>query len=172
MVRGIEFQVSVRKQEVMAADVIPLMQEQWLPMSNLDLLLPPFDYGVFICYKKPTSSSTSISNSNSNSMIEVLKKALVQALVSFYAFAGEVVTNSTGEPPVLLCNNRGVDFIEAFADVELKHLNLYEAERSIHGKLLPKKKLGHVLAVQVHKLCVCIYIHAMHHQLRTCILYT
>ncbi|KAF3437365.1 hypothetical protein FNV43_RR20118 [Rhamnella rubrinervis] len=84
-------------------------------------------------------------------MIDVLKMALVQALVTNYPFAGEVVTNSTGEPE-LLCNNHGVDFIEAFADIELKHLNLYEAENSIHGKLVPKKKLGHVLAVQATEL--------------------
>lgn len=40
--------VVVRRSEVVAA-VLP-MQEHWLPMSNLDLLLPPLDVGVFFCY--------------------------------------------------------------------------------------------------------------------------
>ncbi|MBH0063557.1 hypothetical protein I6E85_20815, partial [Pseudoalteromonas sp. NZS71] len=58
--------------------------------------------------------------------------------------------NSVGEPEIL-CNNRGVDFFEAFADVELKDLNLYDPDESIEGKLVPKKKHG-VLAVQATEL--------------------
>ncbi|GMN68028.1 hypothetical protein TIFTF001_037087 [Ficus carica] len=84
---------------------------------------------------------------NFASMVGVLKKALEQALISFYAFAGELVTNYEGVPE-LLCNNRGVDFIEAFADVESCHLDLYNPDDSVEGKLVPSKKHG-VLAVQV-----------------------
>jgi len=80
-------------------------------------------------------------------MVGVLKKAMAQVLVSYYAFAGEVVANSVGEPE-LLCNNRGVDFFEAVADIELMDLNLYNPDDSIEGKLVPRKKSG-VLAVQV-----------------------
>ena len=80
-------------------------------------------------------------------MAGVLKKALAQVLVSHYAFAGEVVPNSVGEPEIL-CNNRGVDFVEAFADVELRDLNLYNPDDTIEGKLVPEKKHG-VFAVQV-----------------------
>lgn len=141
---GDMFKVSVSKKEVVAA-VLP-MQEHWLPLSNLDLLLPPLDVGVFFCYQKPTSCSSD-GGSSFGSMVGVLKKALAQALVSFYALAAEVVPNSAGEPE-LLCNNRGVDFTEAFADVELQHLNLYNPDESIQGKLVPTKKHG-VLAVQV-----------------------
>ncbi|KAL5554739.1 hypothetical protein UlMin_042140 [Ulmus minor] len=140
------FEVRVTKREVVAA-VLP-MQEHWLPLSNLDLLLPPVDVGVFFCYKKtisPTSPALSF-----GSMVGVLKKALAQALVSFYAFAGEVVQNSVGEPE-LLCNNGGVDFTEAFADVELSKLNLYNPDQSIEGKLVPVRKHG-VLAVQATEL--------------------
>ncbi|XP_058006342.1 coniferyl alcohol acyltransferase-like [Hevea brasiliensis] len=43
------FTVTVIRKEVVAA-VLPL-QEHWLPLSNLDLLLPPLDVGVFLCYK-------------------------------------------------------------------------------------------------------------------------
>ncbi|KAH7521338.1 hypothetical protein FEM48_Zijuj07G0022300 [Ziziphus jujuba var. spinosa] len=135
---GKEMKVRLRKQEVVAA-VLPI-QEHWLPMSNLDLLLPPLDVGVFMCYKKPAVMTMD--------MIGMLKKALVQALVPFYAFAGEVVTNSTGEPE-LLCNNRGVDFVEAYADIQLEQLNLYDSETTIQGKLIPNKKQAGIMAVQV-----------------------
>ena len=67
-----KFEVRVTKREVVAA-VLP-MQEHWLPLSNLDLLLPPVDVGVFFCYKKtisPTSPALSF-----GSMVGVLKKAL------------------------------------------------------------------------------------------------
>jgi hypothetical protein len=136
---GDEFIVSVSKREVVAA-VLPL-QGHWLPLSNLDLLLPPVDVGVFFCYKKNQHNLTF------ESMAGVLKKALAKVLVSHYAFAGEVVHNSAGEPE-LLCNNRGVDFVEAFAEVDLRDLNLYNPDDSIEGKLVPEKKHG-VFAVQV-----------------------
>ncbi|XP_062175952.1 coniferyl alcohol acyltransferase-like [Alnus glutinosa] len=138
---GGEFIVSVRKREVVAA-VFPL-QEHRLPQSNLDLLLPTVDVGVFFCYKKPT-------NLTFESMAGVLKKALARVLVSHYAFAGEVVQNSVGEPE-LLCNNRGVDFVEAFAEVDLKDLNLYNPDDTVEGKLVPEKKHG-IFAVQATEL--------------------
>ncbi|MED6218281.1 hypothetical protein PIB30_025372 [Stylosanthes scabra] len=84
------------------------------------------------------------------SMVGCLKKSLSQALVCYYAFAGEVVANTAGEPE-LLCNNRGVDFVEAVADIELRCLNLYNPDDSIEGKLVPKKKRG-VFAVQATSL--------------------
>ncbi|KAJ1388000.1 Transferase [Sesbania bispinosa] len=135
-----EFKVSVTKEEVVAA-VLPL-QHYWLPLSNLDLLLPPLDVSVFFCYKNNTLSF--------GSMVGTLKSALAEALDSYYAFAGEVVANSMGEPE-LLCNNRGVDFVEAVADVELESLNLYNPDDTIEGKLVPTKKHG-VLAVQATRL--------------------
>ena len=142
---GGELIVKVSKREVVAA-VLPL-QEHWLPLSNLDLLLPPVDVGVFFCYKKNTSLLGKDLSNNFGSMVGVLKKALAQALVTYYAFAGEVVSNPVGEPEIL-CNNRGVDFVEAFAEAELKDLDFYNPDDTIEGKLVPKKKNG-VLAVQV-----------------------
>lgn len=141
-----DFTVKLTNEEVVAA-LLP-MQEHWLPFSNLDLLLPPVDVGVFFCYKNPMATSTN-STMNFGSMVGSLKKALAQALVSYYAFAGEVVFNTIGEPE-LLCNNRGVDFVEAVADVELQNINFYNPDDTIEGKLVPKKQHG-VLAVQVPK---------------------
>ncbi|KAJ8753397.1 hypothetical protein K2173_019796 [Erythroxylum novogranatense] len=142
------FTVTVSKTEIVAA-ALPL-QGHWLPLSNLDLLLPPVDVGVLFCYNKKQIISSSLSNTSFSSMVGALKKALAQVLVYYYAFAGEVVANTVGEPE-MLCNNRGVDFFEAFADIELKHLNLYNPDEAIEAKLVPKKKAG-VLAVQATEL--------------------
>lgn len=140
-----DFTVTVSKKEVVAAG-LPL-QEHWLPLSNLDLLLPPVDVGVFFCYKKPEALGDSRSF---GSMVSLLKKAMAQTLVSYYAFAGEVVANTEGEPE-LVCNNRGVEFVEAYADVELQNLDLHNPDESVEGKLVPKKKHG-VLSVQATEL--------------------
>ncbi|XP_010030883.2 LOW QUALITY PROTEIN: coniferyl alcohol acyltransferase [Eucalyptus grandis] len=143
---GGEFTVKLDKKEVVAAALS--MQEHWLPLSNLDLLLPPVDVGVFFCYTNPTTTASQ--KLEYGSMVGILKAALGKALVSYYALAGEVIQNSVGEPE-LLCNNRGVDFTEAFAEVELRHLNLYNPDETIEGKLVPTKKRG-VLAVQATEL--------------------
>ncbi|XP_059635624.1 coniferyl alcohol acyltransferase-like [Cornus florida] len=144
-----DFSVEMRRKEVVAA-VLP-MKEHRLPLSNLDLLLPPVDVGVFFCYKKPVSATGEDNIPFTfTSMVCVLKKALAQVLVSYYTFAGEVVKNTVGEPE-LLCNNYGVVFHEAFANIELRDLNLYNPDESIEGKLVPKKKQG-VLSVQATEL--------------------
>ncbi|KAE8658695.1 60S ribosomal protein L7-4-like [Hibiscus syriacus] len=135
-----EFTVTVSKTDVVAP-LVPF-QEHWLPFTNLDLLLPPLDFGVIFCYNKPVSASSG--------MVSVLKKALAEALLPYYALAAEVVPNALGEPE-LLCNNRGVDFVEAYADIELRNLNFHNPDESVEGKLVPKKKHG-VMAVQATEL--------------------
>jgi len=136
-----EFIVSVTKEEIVVPE-LP-MKEQWLPLSNLDLLIPPVDVSVFFCYKKPLPEKYYCFGT----MVGSLKNALAQALVYYYPFAGEMVANTMGEPE-LFCSNRGVDFVEAVADVELQCLNLYNPDDTVEGKLVPRKKHG-VLAVQV-----------------------
>ncbi|XP_075475363.1 coniferyl alcohol acyltransferase-like [Primulina tabacum] len=130
------FPLTVKRHEVVTAAALP-MQEHWLPMSNLDLLLPPLDFGIFLCYKR----------NQDNNMVSVMKKALAKTLVSFYPFAGEVVQNRHDEPEIL-CNNQGVDFVHACADVGLMDLDLHHPDVSVHGRLVPLKTHG-VLAVQV-----------------------
>ncbi|KAL8137362.1 hypothetical protein V2J09_003363 [Rumex salicifolius] len=125
-----DFTVTVTGKEVVAA-ALPL-QEHWLPLSNLDLLLPPLDVSVFFCYAdNPTTSF--------REKASALKEALAEALVSFYAFAGEVVGNPAGEPEIL-CNNRGVEFLQMATDVELRELRLYDPDSCVEGKLVPSKK--------------------------------
>ncbi|XP_062110971.1 coniferyl alcohol acyltransferase [Humulus lupulus] len=143
------FKVKV-SQTVVVAAALP-MQDHWLPLSNLDLLLPAVDVGVLFCYSNITSGSpTSTTTDSFGAKVWVLKKALAQALVTFYAFSGELVKNAEGEPE-LLCNNGGVDYAVAYADVELSQLDLYNPDDSFEGKLVPGKKRG-VLAVQVTEL--------------------
>uniref|UniRef100_A0A2N9ER15 Uncharacterized protein n=1 Tax=Fagus sylvatica TaxID=28930 RepID=A0A2N9ER15_FAGSY len=138
-----EVEVTVIKEEVVAANSKLSKTDHWLPLSNLDLcILRPLDFSLFFCYNKPTCND----NWTFVAMVEILKKALEEALVPYYALAGEVVLNSAVEPK-LICNNRGVDFIEAFADTELRMLNLFKPDETIGCKLVPKKKNG-VLAVQ------------------------
>ncbi|KAK9155780.1 hypothetical protein Sjap_003260 [Stephania japonica] len=137
----------VRERDVVRA-LLPA-QEHKLPLSNLDWLLPPVDVSVFFCYYNPNNTW----NENFNSavpMANTLKKALANTLAYYYAFAGELSRNPTGELE-LLCNNQGVDFIEAYADVQLKELNLYKPDVSVEGKLVPKRKQG-VLCIQVTEL--------------------
>ncbi|KAK1420864.1 hypothetical protein QVD17_22786 [Tagetes erecta] len=135
--------VSVKKRDTVAA-ALPV-QEHWLPMSNLDLLIPPLDVRVFFCYKETLPSHESVN---------ILKKSLAEVLVPFYPLAGEVVQNSLGEPE-LLCNNRGVDFIHARTDMELMNLDLYHPDESVDTKLVPFKERG-VLTVQVIFISVSI----------------
>lgn len=130
------------------------VQEYRLPLSNLDLLLPPVDFGVFFCYTYNGREYTFAQ------IVGILKKALAQTLVSYYAFAGVLVKNAAGEPE-LLCNNGGVDFVEALSDVGLEDLNLYNPDESVGGKLVPQRERG-VLAVQVNFLLVhfiCIFVY-------------
>ncbi|KZV55194.1 hypothetical protein F511_12781 [Dorcoceras hygrometricum] len=136
-----ELEVKVSKTEVVVA-ALP-MQEHWLPLSNLDLLLPPVDVGIFFCYQKTKESCFATT-------VGALKRSLSLCLVSYYAFSGRLVTTTAGEPEIL-CDNGGVDFVEAFADIELKDLDLYNPDETVQGKLVPERKHG-VLAVQATQL--------------------
>ncbi|KAK9074435.1 hypothetical protein SSX86_007033 [Deinandra increscens subsp. villosa] len=118
--------------------------DYWLPFTNLDLLVPPFDVGSFFCYKKPSHASF-------HTTLHALKDSLSLALSLYHPLAGEILWNTVAGENQIHCNNRGVDFTEAVADVELKELNLYNPDESIEGKLIPKKLHG-LLAIQVTEL--------------------
>ncbi|KAI7725325.1 hypothetical protein M8C21_029673 [Ambrosia artemisiifolia] len=90
-----------------------------LPLTNLDMLVPPIDLGCFFCYKKPY---------NQVDMVDALKTSLSQ--------------------PEIHCNYKGVDFTEAAADVKLWELDFYNHDENIGGKFIPQKHHG-VLAIQV-----------------------
>ncbi|KAJ4745465.1 hypothetical protein LUZ62_079870 [Rhynchospora pubera] len=147
-----KYEVMIRSIETVVPVV--LVQEHILPQSNFDLLLPPIDVGVFFCFQKPTATTgtedASVAFTTFPTMVAVLKEALSKVLVVYYPLAGEMVTNSVGESQIL-CNNRGVDLIEAYADVELRELNLYNPDDSVEAKLVPKKLNG-ILCIQFTEL--------------------
>lgn len=142
--------VLVKRTEVVVP-VLPVAESR-LAMSNLDLLLPPLDVGIFLCYDEVEGNKTI----NNEMKISMLKKGLCQALVPFYPLAGEVLINSEGEP-VLLCNNRGVDFVKASADINLHDLDLYCPDDYIHANFVPIKKHG-VLSIKVCLNYILLYI--------------
>ncbi|CAH1434325.1 unnamed protein product [Lactuca virosa] len=141
---SVDYHVIVKDRDVVSASITPAYKH-WLPLSNLDLLLPPVAAGVFFCYKKkdgvPMSPAT---------VVNTFRTSLAEALSTFYPLAGEIVQNNQGEPE-LLCNNSGVEFVHAHADIELKDLDFHRPDDSIKGKLVPKINRG-VLSVQVTEL--------------------
>lgn len=135
----LDYKVTVKGKEVISAASTPA-NHHWLPLTNLDLLLPPIEAGVFFCYKQKTNMSP-------DTVVNTIKKSLARVLSTFYPLAGEIVQNSLGEPEVV-CNNSGVEFVHAHADVELKELDLYHPDHSLRGKLVPQIHKG-LLSVQV-----------------------
>ncbi|KAI3496289.1 hypothetical protein L1887_38646 [Cichorium endivia] len=140
----VNYEVIVKGRDVISADLIPAYMH-WLPLSNLDLLLPPVTPGVFFCYKKKDGVAMT-----PETVVKTIRKSLGKVLETFYPLAGEIVQNSQGEPE-LLCNNSGVEFVHAQADIELKDLDFHRPDDSVTGKLVPMINRG-VLSVQVTEL--------------------
>lgn len=114
----------------------------WLPFTNLDLIVPPFEIGSFLCFKKPSNGSFS-------TIVNTLKASLSRALTVYYPLAGDIIWNQAVEEKQIRCNYQGVNFVTAVADVQLKELNFYNPNNEgIEAKLMPKKPRG-VFAVQV-----------------------
>jgi hypothetical protein len=74
-------------------------------------------------------------------------------LVHYYVLAGEMATNSSGEPE-LLCNNQGNKFVEASANIGLANLDLYNLDKTVEGKIVPLLSNSSVFSTQVS---VCDY---------------
>ncbi|CAI9293779.1 unnamed protein product [Lactuca saligna] len=153
-----DYQVTVKDREVISA-AVTLESNHWLPLSNLDLLLPPIQAGLFFCYKKKNNTDMS-----PETVVKTIKSSLAGVLSTFYPLAGEIVQNSHGEPEVV-CNNYGVEFVHAHADIDLKDLDFANPDESVKGKLVPKINRG-VVAIQATELnCGSIIISgAFHHQ--------
>ncbi|KAJ0800459.1 putative alcohol O-acetyltransferase [Helianthus annuus] len=143
---ALDYQVTVKGREVITAAVTPANQPRQ-PLSNLDLLLPPIEAGVYFCYKKKDNIDMS-----PDTVMKTIKKSLAGVLSTFYPLAGQIVPNKYGDLEVL-CNNNGVEFVHVHADIEMKDLDLYRPDYSVRGKLVPK--LNHIhalLSVQVTEL--------------------
>ncbi|GLJ35081.1 hypothetical protein SUGI_0705840 [Cryptomeria japonica] len=98
-----DYQLNIVNTEVVMP-ALP-MQQHILPLSNLDLLIPPVYVHVFFCYKNPFPRTFA-------SAISDLKTSLSRVLV----------TDSIGLPKVHY-NNKGVRFTQAYAAAPLSHLN-------------------------------------------------
>ncbi|GLJ34898.1 hypothetical protein SUGI_0702520 [Cryptomeria japonica] len=111
--------------------IVPFLplQQHILLLSNLDLTIPPVSVHVFFCYKNPFPR-------NFASVLSHLKTSLSEVLVSYYVFAGRLVTDSIGLPKVH-CNNKGVLFTQVYAAAALSQLNLYNPDESVQGKFVP-----------------------------------
>lgn len=105
------------------------MQQHTLPLSNLDLTIPPVSVHVFFCYKNPFRRTFA-------SALSHLKTSLSRVLVSYYVFAGRLITDSIGLPK-LHCNNKGVRLTQVCAAAAFSELNLYNPDESVEEKLVP-----------------------------------
>ncbi|KAJ9563876.1 hypothetical protein OSB04_009036 [Centaurea solstitialis] len=139
---GKSFSVKVVDKVVVSAE--EPWTDHWLSFTNLDLLVPPFNVSSFFCYNKPSYGSFP-------TMLNSLKASLSRALALYPPVSGDIAWNEAVGKNQIHCNNQGVDFIHAFADVELKELNFYNPDESVEGKLMPDKQRG-VCAVQVTEL--------------------
>nr|XP_043625852.1 coniferyl alcohol acyltransferase-like [Erigeron canadensis] len=118
--------------------------DHWVPFTNFDLLVPPVDTGSIFYYKEPSHGSFA-------EIIDALKASLSQVLTLFPPLAGKIEWNGEAGENQFHCNNQGVDFVVAVADVELKELNFYNPDECVEGKLMPKNKRG-IMSIQVTKL--------------------
>ncbi|GLJ20241.1 hypothetical protein SUGI_0367350 [Cryptomeria japonica] len=140
-----DYNVEVVKREV----VIPatVIQEHVLPFSNIDLTIPPGCFHVFFCYDKPFQTSFA-------SVLSTQKSSLSRAFVSFPALAGRLVSHGNGDLQ-MVCNGKGGEFSEAYADTCIAQVEFYNPIAAIEGKLVPllvKDSEGNsspVFAVQV-----------------------
>ncbi|KAF5198289.1 Spermidine hydroxycinnamoyl transferase [Thalictrum thalictroides] len=101
-----------------------------LSLSNLDLLSGRSPVIVVFVYTKPQDEDFS-------SILEIIKTSLSQTLNYYFPFAGRVVSNPTTNDPEILCNNQGVEVIEAHANIDLASLDFYDTEKSLKHITIP-----------------------------------
>ncbi|GLJ20280.1 hypothetical protein SUGI_0368300 [Cryptomeria japonica] len=100
------YNVEVVEREIVLP-ALPL-QEHVLPFSNIDLTIPAL----------------------------AVHSSLSNALVSFDAFAGRLVSNGVGETE-LVCNNKGVEFAKAYALTSLAQVEFCNPIAAVGDKLVP-----------------------------------
>ncbi|KAH9289685.1 hypothetical protein KI387_033802, partial [Taxus chinensis] len=106
----------------------PPLQHRIHPLSNLDLTIPPISFCIYFCYVNPCDRTF-------ESALSHLKTSLSEALATYYVFAGRLVINSVGLPQVV-CNNKGVQFTQAYVAACLSHLNIHNVEKTVQRTLL------------------------------------
>ncbi|KAF8389346.1 hypothetical protein HHK36_026040 [Tetracentron sinense] len=102
-----------------------------LSLSNLDHLFSgryPLTY--FYAYQKPEIGDFSM-------VIAVIKSSLEEVLGHYFPFSGRIVPNAITAEPEILCNNEGVEVIEAHASIDLASLDFYDLSQSLQKNLVP-----------------------------------
>eukprot|EP01018_Ginkgo_biloba_P016406 Gb_25557 [translate_table: standard] len=114
-------------------------QDCWLAGSNIDLTVPPISPGHFFVYKPTLTHDDEADHKTYQQVVGGVKKGLSQCLVLFYPVAGRFRVKENGEAEIE-CNNQGVEFREARADVALKHVDFSHPSLSVGGKLSPTRQ--------------------------------
>ncbi|XP_073111276.1 coniferyl alcohol acyltransferase-like [Elaeis guineensis] len=101
-----------------------------LPVSNFDHLSGRYPVTIFYAYSKPSTGDF-------DSVINTIKTSLAETLDYFFPFAGRIVPNPESGELEILCNNEGIELIEASADVSITSLNFYDLNDSVKRVMLP-----------------------------------
>ncbi|KAI3709046.1 hypothetical protein L2E82_38757 [Cichorium intybus] len=73
----LDYQLTVKGRDFISAAVALGNKQYWLPLTNLDLLLPPLEVGLFFCYKKKDTKDMS-----SETVVNTIKSSLAGIAVT------------------------------------------------------------------------------------------
>eukprot|EP00249_Psilotum_nudum_P006388 c19702_g1_i1 orf=133-1512(-) len=126
----------LRKSMVAPATPTPLTARS-LPLSHFDLIMRNFQYNQRILLYSLDYLQEQLAF---GSIVEKLKSSLSQTLVHFYPLAGTLTFTEEhlGGRLEVLCNDTGVEFIEAFANVSVEEM-LDRRKPPVLHELAPRK---------------------------------
>ncbi|XP_068646851.1 coniferyl alcohol acyltransferase [Aristolochia californica] len=124
-----DLQVKVVGKTIVKA-VDPPAEPKVVTLSNFDLLSGRFPVSVYYAYSKPDSCDFP-------SIVATLQTSLAKVLRHYYPFAGRLVPGPRPDEPEIICNNEGVEFTEAQANIPLSALNFHDLSESLQKNLVP-----------------------------------
>ncbi|KAF8412860.1 hypothetical protein HHK36_000832 [Tetracentron sinense] len=101
-----------------------------LSLSNFDLISGRCPVTLFYAYLKPHRGDFSM-------VVAVIKSSLEEVLGHYLPFAGRIIPNAETGQPEILCNNEGIEVIEANANIDLACLDFYDLSQSLQKNLVP-----------------------------------
>ena len=121
--------VKLISETIITANVHPKLKPCIFDISNLDRIMSGIPVLIFYAYRKPSTGDLL-------SVLNSIKASLSEALSHLFPFSGQIVRGSTGDVEIL-CNNNGVRLVEAYANISLSKLDLYNQNQSIRKLMLP-----------------------------------